>query len=109
MFYEGRVKTANTVSMPSQPSILLVTWARDRSQPEGFPASFEAALAAQLFTRLQFDPEDDTIITFYGPQRKAVSSKLRYKSACRIVDGSQGCVVEGFLDSAFFILFWCLI
>ena len=92
--------------MPSQPSILLVTWARGRSQPEGFPTSFEAALAAQLFTRLQFDPEDDTIITFYGAQRQAVLSKLRCKSACRIVDGSQGCVVEGFPDGSLFLFYF---
>ena len=94
--------------MPSQASILLVTWTRDRSQQEGFPALFEAALAAQLFKRLAFDPDDDTIITFYGAQRQAVLSYLPCKSACRIVDGSQGCVIEGFPDN-FSILLWSLL
>ena len=103
MFYEGRVKNANTVSKPYQPNILLVTWTHDGSQPDGFPADFEAALAAVLFTRLQFDAKEDSIITFYGAQRKAISSALRDNRVCRIVDSSQGSVVEGFPDPAVFL------
>ena len=103
MFYEGRVKNANTVSKPYQPNILLVTWTHDGSQPDGFPAPFEAALAAELFTSLQFDPKEDSIITFYGAQRKAISSALRDNRVCRIVDSSQGSVVEGFPDPAVFL------
>ena len=103
MFYEGRVKNANTVLKPYQPNILLVTWTHDGSQPDGFPAPFEAALAAELFRSLQFDPKEDSIITFYGAQRKAISSALRDNRVCRIVDSSQGSVVEGFPDPAVFL------
>ena len=86
--------------MPSQASILLVTWPRDPLQQHGFSAPFEASLAAQLFKRLAWDPDGDTIITFYGAQRQMVLPYLPCNSACKSVDGSQGSVVEGFLDRA---------
>mgnify|MGYP007022712958 CR=1 FL=1 len=84
------------VKQPSQATLLLVTWKRDPAAAVGFPAHFEASLAAQLFKRIPFDPATDAILTFYKAQRDLVRRQLPTGSPCQIIDSSQGFVVEGF-------------
>ena len=100
MFYAGLVRNAGIVPLPSQATLLLVTWKRDPSAAVGFPAHFEASLAAQLFRKLPFDPDTDAILTFYKDQRDLIIRELPFGSPCKIIDSSQGFVVEGLAGRA---------
>ena len=100
MFYAGRVRNADTVKQPSQLTLLLVTWKRDPAAAVGFPAHFEASLAAQLFKKMPFDPDTDAILTFYKDQRDLIIRELPFGSPCKIIDSSQGFVVEGLAGRA---------
>ena len=100
MFYAGLVRNADIVKQPSQATLLLVTWKRDPSAAVGFPAHFEASLAAQLFKRIPFDPATDAILTFYKAQRDLIKRQLPTGSPCQIIDSSQGFVVEGLAGRA---------
>ena len=100
MFYAGLVRNADIVKQPSQATLLLVTWKRDPSAAVGFPAHFEASLAAQLFRKLAFVPESDAILTFYKDQRDLIVRELPFGSPCKIIDSSQGFVVEGLAGRA---------
>ena len=91
----GLVRNAEIVPLPSQATLLLVTWKRDPSAAVGFPAHFEASLAAQLFRKLSFDPDTDALLTFYKHQRDLIVKELPCHSPCKIIDSSQGSVVEG--------------
>ena len=100
MFYAGLVRNADIVKQPSQATLLLVTWKRDSSAAVGFPAHFKASLAAQLYRKLAFVPDTDAILTFYKDQRDLIVRELPFGSPCKIIDSSQGFVVEGLAGRA---------
>ena len=100
MSYAGLVGNAEIVQLPSRATLFLVTWESDPSAAVGFPAHFEASLAAQLFRKLPFDPDTDAILTFYKDQRDLIVRELPFGSPCKIIDSSQGFVVEGLAGGA---------
>ena len=104
MFDEGLVTYTEKVPMSYLSSILHVIWLRELLQQHCFSAPVETSLATPLFRGLVLDPYEDTIITFNNARCQLVSSLFPY-SACKIVNGCQGPVVEGCMDGAAYLIF----
>ena len=53
-----------------------------------------------MFRKLAFVPDSDAILTFYKDQRDLIVRELPFGSPCKIIDSSQGFVVEGLAGRA---------